>query len=148
MVDLNSKSAYTYWANYPDKTVYKVIKQMDTMEDWTLDGHADVEAALTKLADSMNHLDRVTLTEHGDIIEMIAYLKTSRYLTILQNMDIKNPGSAAKVISHAEKNAQKSPAHQLFLQRNIAFERFRLLSRIFNSENLNMLVKSLEGSDN
>ena len=145
MVNLSTASARKYWANYPDKTIYKIIKHMEEMEEWTHDDEESIEEAMTALEITMDDITGITIQNPSDVINVIAYLKTSRYLNILQTLDTVNPGSASKIIAYAEKNTNEYPANKLFINRNIAFERLRLLSRIFSTDNLTILTKALEG---
>ena len=78
------------------------------------------------------------------MLNVLAHIRTSRYLRILQAMDSSEPGSASKVIAHAEQSANSDASAQLFLQRNLIFERFRLLMRIFSLERLRTLTDALE----
>ena len=145
MVELNLTDSINYWANYPDKTIFRIIKHMEKSESWTFDGQESVEAAFDRLEAAMDQISGIEITDQNEILAIIAYIKTSRYLKILQSMDIVNPGSAAKVIAQAEKEPDISPANKLFLQRNIIFERLRLLTRIFSQTNMDILIKAFEG---
>ena len=52
------------------------------------------------------------------------------------------PGAASRVIAAAEKSKRDNVAAQLFLSRNIIFERFRLLPRVL-ATNLRLVVSAL-----
>ena len=47
------------------------------------------------------------------------------------------------MIAAAEKSKRDNVTAQLFLQRNIVFERFRLMPRVLSSERLEMIVAAL-----
>lgn len=145
MLDL--AAAHEFWKNYDDPMIYRVIAFMETAEQWTLDGHAKLETALAKLGDAFENLTSFDLAKEEEFVTVCAHLRTSRILRILQAIDTIDPGSASKVLMYAEEH--NSPEHimaNLFLRRNIIFERLRLLGRIFSEERCNMLLKLLEQS--
>ena len=74
--------------------------------------------------------------------------RAGRGLRLLQSIDTVHPGSASKVIMHAEQTTISStdPAG-FFLKRNIVFERLRLLSRVFCEYRLKLVARALEGED-
>ncbi len=146
MPDLTRKSSHQYWAEYPDPIIYRVISFMESVEDWTLDEDETLEEALTKLGNAMDKLGDSDLEEEDRLISIAAYIKTSRMLRLMQGLDTANPGSASKLLMHAEMTTQSNDdVAGLFLQRNIVFERLRLLSRVFSEERLNLVQSALEG---
>lgn len=145
MPDLSHKACLEFWRSYPDPSLYRVVSFMDAVEHWTLDGHPAVEAALETLGAVLDTIGRTELQLEQEFVDLVAHVKTSRGLRILMALDSVAPGSASKVIMHAEKNSRKAdhPA-ALFLPRNIAFERFRLLGRIFAPERAQLILRALE----
>ncbi|OGT69353.1 MAG: phosphoesterase [Gammaproteobacteria bacterium RIFCSPHIGHO2_12_FULL_45_9] len=145
MLDLSHKACLEFWRSYPDPSLYRVVAFMDSVEDWTLDGHPAVEAGIQQLGVALGVIGRTELKLEEEFVELVAYIKTSRGLRILMALDSAVPGSASKVIMHAEKNNRK-PNHPaaIFLPRNIAFERFRLLGRVFAPERAQLILRALE----
>ena len=47
-IHLNLEDAHRYWSMYKDPSVYKAILNMESQEDWTLDGTSEIESTLTK----------------------------------------------------------------------------------------------------
>lgn len=145
MPRLSHEDALRFWEGYTDPMVYRVIIAMEAVEDWTLDGDPELEAAIDKLGAAMEDIGNVELKNEDDFIRLTAYLKISRALYMLQVMDTAYPGAASKLLTYAEQNNTESgSAIDLFLQRNISFERLRLLGRIFSNERLAMIQKAME----
>jgi intracellular multiplication protein IcmW len=93
----------------------------------------------------LDELKSFELGKEDLFVSMSAHLKTSRILRILQAIDTIDPGSASKLLMYAEEN--NSPDNMmanLFLRRNIVFERLRLLSRVFSPERFTLVLKILE----
>ena len=107
--------ALSFWANYPDKSVYKVIKHLETMEEWTHDDDEAVNQAVDALGAALDQLGGKPIANPAELLRVLAYLRTSRYLSILQNIDTASPGAASKIIAHAERNPDEHPANALFL---------------------------------
>lgn len=142
---LDLAAAHEFWKNYDDPMIYRVIAFMETAEQWTLDGNAGLEDALTKLGQTLESLSSFDLGKEEEFVAVCAHIRTSRILRLLQAIDSIDPGSASKVLMYAEEN--NNPDHVManfFLRRNIVFERLRLLARIFSEERCDMVLKLLE----
>lgn len=145
MSTLELTAAHEFWKQYDDPMIYRVIAFMETAETWTLDGNPDLETAIDKLGKALESLSSFELGKEEQIVALCAHLRTSRILRFLQAIDTIDPGSASKVLMYAEEN--NTPGNimaNLFLRRNIVFERLRLLARIFSTERINLMLKLLE----
>ena len=145
MPKLDLSSSHQFWKNYEDPMIYRVIAFMETSEAWTLDGHPELEKSLETLGEALDQITNFTLGKEAEFVQLCAHIKTSRILRILQAIDTIDPGSASKLLMYAEENQQTNNAMAtLFLKRNIAFERLRLLARIFSEERLSLVTTVLE----
>jgi intracellular multiplication protein IcmW len=149
MPDLSHKGSHLYWKNYQDPMIYRVLSFMESVEKWTHDGDPELEAAITQLEKEIEDIDKVDLDKLGQqnlFIRLGNHLSMTRTLRLLQALDTTHPGSAAKLLMHAEEISD-GPEDEagLFLRRNIAFERLRLLARVFSNDRLVLVLKALEG---
>lgn len=145
MPKLDLESSNQFWKEFDDPTLYRVIASMETAEGWTLDGHPDIEAIMTKLETTFDKLSRFEVAKEDEFIGFTAHLKTSRILRLLQTIDTIDPGSASKMLMYAEENNNaEHPLARFFLRRNIVFERLRLLSRAFAPERIELMMKVLD----
>lgn len=149
MPDLSHEAAATYWFEYIDPMIYRVITFMESVESWTLDGNPELEAAIEELGRELNDIaaiDMEVLDQKESFIRIVGNIKTGRGLRLLQAIDMAHPGSASRVLMHAEQNTYSSddPAG-FFLKRNIVFERLRLMSRVFCEYRLKLVLRALEG---
>ena len=148
MPDLSHDAVHRFWHDYQDKTIYRVISFMEGVEDWTLDGHPEVEAAIAALGQTLEDIGNIDLQQEDAFIELVTHIKTGRGLRLLMCLDTAYPGAAAKVLMRAEEATQSDEDHPgIFLRRNIVFERLRLLGRIFAPERLQLVQKALEDRD-
>jgi intracellular multiplication protein IcmW len=151
MPDLSHSASIKYWNEYVDPTIYRVLTFLESVETFTLDGNPELEAEIERLGqelDNSESLDLDKLLKQDSFIRIVGNIKSSRGLRILQAIDAIQPGSASKVLTHAEKmtfSADDPPG--VFLKRNIAFERLRLLSRVFSEYRLYIITKALEGEE-
>ncbi|MEC8882101.1 MAG: type IVB secretion system protein IcmW [Pseudomonadota bacterium] len=144
MADISLSGAHDYWKNFQDDTVYRVIVLLESVERNYYDGNEAYEKAMSGLEDALSMMrNGDDLTDRQAMLDVLAYTKTSRYLRILQALDEVTPGAASRVIAEAEKSGRDNQSAQLFLQRNIIFERFRLLPRVLASDRLEMIVSAL-----
>ena len=147
MPDLSLKASHQFWRDYQDPMIYRVIAFMESVETWTRDGDARLEAAMKKLGDALEKLKKYELGKEAEFINLGCHIKTSRILRYLQAIDSIEPGSASRTLMYAEEHsAKQEAASTLFLQRNIVFERLRLLARVFSKERITLLTKALEGN--
>lgn len=149
MPDLSHKGSHLYWKHYQDPLIYRVLCFMENVESWTQNGNAALETSLLILAEELDTIDKIDLdklAKQALFIRLGNHLGMSRTLRLLQALDTSHPGSAAKLLMHAEEVSQ-GPEDEagLFLRRNISFERLRLLARVFSENRLNLVLKALEG---
>ena len=145
MPKLDLQAAHEYWKNYDDPMIYRVVSFMETAEDWTMDGDPALEQAITRLGEALDQITKFELGKEDRFVMLCAHIKTSRILRLLQAIDTIDPGSASKLLMYAEEN--NTPENQmanLFLRRNIVFERLRLLARVFSTERFELVLKALE----
>lgn len=146
MASLDLKSAREYWKKHEDKSIYRIVACMETVENWTLDGDSELEAAMTNLGQALEKVSNFNLGKEDLFVKLCAHLKMSRFLRILQELEtVGAAGSASRVIVYAQEmlNRKQDKMSALFLKRNVAFERLRLLSRVFSQKNLDLLTKVL-----
>ena len=150
MPDLHLDSVHAFWDSYDRRTLYRVIVGLERVEHWVLDGEPAVDVALIRLGEVMDQGHSVDLTEEAKIIRTLINSRASRALRLLQAMDIAKPGSASQILMFAEEAASSAegkipdPLAQLFLRRNLVFERLQLLSRIFANQRVTLVLKALE----
>ena len=145
MPSLDAQEVHSFWSQYQDPTIYRVISFMEGVEHWTMDGNSAIEAGLTKLGDTLEDIGNIDLKLEKEMIEICAFLRTGRYLRLLMCFDMAYPGAAAKILMHAEEITKaNTDLPGIFLRRNIVFERLRLISRVFGPDRFKLITKALE----
>ncbi|KTC96526.1 intracellular multiplication protein IcmW [Legionella geestiana] len=151
MPDLSHEGSCQYWYEYVDPMIYRVITFMESVEEWTADGNPELEEAIAKLGKALDDIEKVDMSSLGhedDFVRLVGNIKTGRGLRLLQAIDMVHPGSASRVLVHAEEKTLGShDAAGFFLKRNIVFERLRLLGRVFCEYRLNLVQRALEGEE-
>lgn len=144
MADISLSAAHAFWSEFQDPTVYRAIVLLETVEQRYYDGDEVYEAAMQQLGDALGQMRPGDDLKNRDVmLDVLAYTKTSRYLRILQALDEATPGAASRVIGAAEKSKLDHRGAQLFLKRNIIFERYRLMPRVLATERLDLIVSAL-----
>ena len=148
MPNLDLRSSNEFWKSFDDSIIYRVIAFMETVETFTHDGDPALEESLTRLGDALDQLSSFDLGKEDQFITLCAHLKTSRILRLLQAIDTIDPGSASKLLMYAEENnTPDHPMANLFLRRNIVFERLRLLGRVFAQDRIDLVLKVMEDDE-
>ena len=151
MPDLSHEASSQYWNEYVDPMIYRVITFMESVEDWTLDGSPELEMAIDQLGKELDDIEKIDmgmLAQEDIFIRLVGNIKSGRGLRLLQAVDTVHPGSASRILIHAEETSSGShdPAG-FFLKRNIIFERLRLLARVFSEYRLKLVARALEGEE-
>ena len=151
MPDLSHEAAAQYWHEYADPMIYRVVTFMESVEDWTLDGNPALEQAIMQLGKELDDIEGIDLNmlgQENNFIRLVGNIKSGRGLRLLQAIDTAHPGSASKILIHAEEtSANPQDPAGFFLKRNIVFERLRLLSRVFSEYRLKLVARALEGEE-
>lgn len=147
MPDLSNIGSHKFWQEYHDPSIHKIVSFMEGVERWTLDGDQELEQAIANLGIALDKIGNIDLQEEDKFIQLSSYIKMGRSLRLLQCVDTAYPGAAAKILTYAENHGSQATndTNKLFLQRNLVFERFRLLSRIFSEERLATVMNILGG---
>jgi intracellular multiplication protein IcmW len=149
MADLTEQGVAKFWSSFEDPMIYRVVTFMEGVEPWVLDGDPKLEKALARLSKELDHFTQCKLDKQDEIIRLCNSLKSGRTLRLLHIIDSAQPGSASKILMHAEEvSKDEQDDAGLFLRRNIVFERLRLLGRVFAPERLKLVMKALEEDDN
>lgn len=148
MPDLSLESVHAFWHDYDRKTLYRIVTSMEGIESWASDDDPEVDEALKRLGEILEHPGNFEIEDEGLLIRVLANTRSSRALRLMQFLDTLKPGTASKLLIYAEEktkdNADQNHYTNLFLKRNLAFERLQLLARIFAAERINLILKALE----
>lgn len=148
MPDLTHEGVHQFWKNYPDPLIYRIVAFMESVEAWPIEDNANFEQAMKSLGEELDAIGNYELGSEDEFIQLAINLKMGRSLRLLQSMDTSHPGAASKLLIHAEEvRKDNMDKYGIFLQRNIVFERLRLLTRIFSEERFTLVMKALEGEE-
>lgn len=145
MPNLTPEGVRNFWQERHDHALFRIISSMEGVEDWTLDGDEEFENAINELGEYFDGVKKFELSQEEKLIKILASLKSSRALRLLQFIDTLQPGAASKLLVYAEV-ASNSPDDipGFFLKRNMVFERLQLLGRIFAPERFSLVTRALE----
>lgn len=144
-LDLSPEAVKEFWLVRHDNALWRIIASMEAVETWTLDGNPEFEEKLLALCRTLENTENFELTQENNLITILTSLKASRALRLLQYLDSLKPGTASKLLVHAEV-ASNDPSDNsgFFLKRNLAFERLQLLGRVFASERVKLALNAIE----
>lgn len=151
MPDLHQHAVNAFWDSYDRRTLYRVIVALERVEHWVLDDIPEVETALLQLGEVMDHASGdLELGEEAKFVRVLASIHAGRAMRLLQAVDVLKPGFASQLLMQAEEASEEAkgkaadPYSQIFLRRNLVFERLQLLSRIFSPQRVSLVLKALE----
>lgn len=144
MSTLSHDSSKEFWKDFMGGSIYDIIDFIEQTEDWVVSNDPTVNEALDKLSQYFTQADSKSALPHTDLIHVCAYVYLSQKLRIMQSLDNIQPGLATQLIQTAEKAPTKDSSAFVFLQRNLIFERMRILSRILHSDRIQLVKKLYE----
>jgi intracellular multiplication protein IcmW len=151
MPDFTTESVHAFWHHYDKRTLYRIVTSMERLEQWTCDLEPEVDAALIELGQILDTTKNFEVDDEGMIIRILINTHSARALRLMQFLDTLRPGTASKLLMYAEEQTKdqhnKNPYCDLFLKRNLVFERMQLLARVFAPERVNLVLKALESVD-
>lgn len=151
MPDLSIEAVHAFWHDYDRRTLYRIVTSMEGIENWTSDSEPKVDEALKALGITLEDLSDFELEDEAVVVKILANCRSSRALRLMQFLDVMKPGTASKLLIFAEEQTKdpsnKNPFADLFLKRNLSFERLQLLGRVFAPERINLVLKALESNN-
>ncbi len=144
MPDFSFEGCHKFWAAFSDPMVHKALCFMESVESWAIDNDTSIDETFTALGRALENIDNIDLGDQDKFIAIAAQVKASRNLRLLQTLDTAYPGAVSKLLSRAEEQSSTDETAALFLKRNVAFERLRLLGVIFSEARLTLLKDILE----
>lgn len=151
MVELSLKASHQYWMGFTgDPNVYQAIAALDSVEKWVFDNEPRVQELLKEFGDKLDTIDnKFDLKKKNLFLEVGCYLHTSTVLMAMQTMNLASPGSASNILSFAEKERLdgSNKVAELFIRRNVAFERLRIIAKVFSPERLKLITSALKDWD-
>ncbi|MBN9287039.1 MAG: hypothetical protein BGO43_11680 [Gammaproteobacteria bacterium 39-13] len=150
MPDMSLEAVHSFWHDYDKRTLYRIVTSMEGIETWAADDDPKVEEALLRLGACLDDVSDFEITDEAVLIKVLANTRSGRALRLMQFLDVLKPGTASKLLIYAEEQtkdqANKNRYADLFLKRNLAFERLQLLGRVFAPERINLVLKALESN--
>ncbi len=153
MPDLSTEAVHAFWYDYDSRILYRIVCMMESVEFWTVDEQPEVDEALKQLGLLFDKGEGLELKLQDHLIKILVSIKAGRALRLMQYLDVLKPGTASKLLIYAEDKLKENteeemhPFYDMFLKRNLAFERLQLLGRVFAQERINLVLRALETSD-
>tara|TARA_Y100000815_G_C13112252_1_gene413557 strand:+ start:188 stop:643 length:456 start_codon:yes stop_codon:yes gene_type:complete len=150
MPDFSIEGVHAFWYEYDRRTLYRIIASMEGVEDWVSDSDPRIDNGLKELGAILEHSNHIRIDDEALLVKLLSNLNAGRALRLMQFLDTHHPDTASKLLGYAEehsKNKSKNRYADLFLKRNLVFERLQLLGRVFAPERINLVMKALETTD-
>lgn len=144
MSDLSHDNAKQFWKDFMGGAIYDIIEFIEQTEDWVASEDPKAQASLDALSQHFNQATTNTGFSDQDLIQVCAYVYLSQKLRIMQLIDTLQPGGATQLIQTAENAPKSDKPAAVFLQRNLIFERMRILSRILDPNRIQLVQKIYE----
>lgn len=148
--DFTEETTDKFWQENNDNFLIKIIKILSSTEDWIIDHNdPEIKSALDKLLNIINKNKNFDIDKEEDFINILCSLELKYSLHLMQYMNKINDNNViSKILIYAESaNKDTSSVTGLFLNRNLVFERFQLLSRVFSPERMTLLEKVVKRAD-
>lgn len=151
MPDLHTDAVHAFWDSYDRRTLYRVIVALERVETWRLDADPTIEKAILELGRAMDMGYSFEIEgKEETFVNILANIGAAKAIRVLQALDMASPGSASKLLMFAEKMVENKRGGKIgqqaevFLSRNLVFEKIQLLSRVFSPHRVSLVLKALE----
>jgi intracellular multiplication protein IcmW len=144
MPDFSTQAVHKFWYDYDKRILYRIVTSLEGMETWAVDTDEAVDTVFCELGQTLENVKNFRLSNEDSIIKILANTHSARAVRLMQFLDALSPGVASKLLVYAEEHAKKNRYCDLFLKRNLVFERLQLLSRVFAPERVNLVLRALE----
>jgi hypothetical protein len=144
-LDLRKPVVTHYWQE-KDPRMARILLWMETVEDWMLDDHHDVSAALRSLAIDIQRSNKSFVKELSqDWLTVLAYLSSSRALRLVDWFEHSNSSTSGALDLVQTARAMKHDEYSLILlDRLQAMRTLNLLGKIFSSKRLENVISLLK----
>ena len=151
MPDFSTAAVHEFWYDYDKRILYRIVTSMERMETWAIDNDPTIDPLFNQMGEALDGIaGTAEFKEEAIIIRILANTHSARAIRFMQYLDSIKPGTASKLLVYAEeqtKGATKNYYCDLFLKRNLVFERMQLLSRVFSPERINLVLRALENAN-
>jgi intracellular multiplication protein IcmW len=144
MPDLSHESAIEFWNGFMSGSIAHIIAFIEHTENWVNSSDPTVVESLAKLGTYLDTATEESNLSEEELVKICAALHLSQKLRIMQISDSISPGLATKMIKAAEANAADDNMSKIFLQRNLIFERMRIISRLLSPNRIQLVQKIYE----
>lgn len=143
---------HNFWDEYDRRTLYRIMVALERVESWAVDKYPEIDVAINRLGEII-HKGELNFHNINNerLMRILASVRATRALRIMQALDAVKKNGASEVLIYAESiqnNPKASPELKkfadIFLHRNLIFERMQLLSRIFSPNRISLVSRALE----
>ena len=139
MADLSHKSSIEFWQSFMNGAVYPIIEFIEGTEHFAEENNANLAEDIQRVGQFLESATSLADDSEEHLVKICAPLYLSQKLRIMQLTDALSPGYATKMIKKAEEKALEDKSCEIFLKRNLLFERLRIVSRIFTEERIQLV---------
>lgn len=145
-LNLRKSLVERFW-NQQDPRLARILRWMDSTEDWMLDERADVMQALASLGQRISKSDPQAIAENFDpLLDVLAYMSSSRALRVIEWLDRAHEGALS--VRLVQKAMQRpDPRAQILIDRLQALRSLSLLGQIFSPRRIGRAIELLEKAE-
>lgn len=145
-LNLRKSLVERFW-NTQDPRLARILRWMDSTEDWMLDERADVMQALASLGQRISKSDPQAIAEKFDpLLDVLAYMSSSRALRVIEWLDRAHEGAlSVRLVQKAMQ--RQDPKAQILIDRLQALRSLSLLGQIFSPHRIGRAIELLEKAE-
>lgn len=150
LIDLQDSAISKHW-DKGDKSILSILGNMQDRETWVIDGNEELINAIIEWAGNASKSDLENAIEENpeSIIKLLAFMKSTRSLVLIQKIEEFFPGSTSELLLESldkiVANGGDTRAERVLRDRLVALFRVDLLERIFSderSEKIKLAIKN------
>lgn len=144
-LNLRKSLVERFW-NSQDPRLARILRWMDSTEDWMLDERPDVMQALSSLGHSMSSASPDTIASRFDpLLDILAFMSSSRALRVIEWLDRAHNGAlSVRLVQRAMQRDDERA--KILIERLQAMRSLSLLGQIFSPKRISRAIELLESS--
>lgn len=145
-LNLRKSLVNRFWTTQ-DPRLGRILRWMDSAENWMQDERQDVTMAISSLGQRLSKADPRAIEERFDpLLDVLAYMHSSRALRVLEWLDQANNGAlSVRLVQKAME--RKDDRAQILVDRLQAMRSLSLLGQIFSPRRIGRAIEILEKAD-
>lgn len=147
-VNLATKDVHEYLLENLQPDIFKLVLGIENRETHVYDKEPEFADLLTSISNNIDNLANLDLENSqvcDDLITFLAHLSLGKIIRCLDYIDEIDYHFTNNLINYAKEHSKEpTDIYNLFLEKNIIFEKIQIVSRTFHNDRFKEILDAME----